>query len=163
MKAVNLRKLKPFDVLMILLGVGVIVLGANIFITKITISKTSDSWVIVDLRLDNQPPWVDEAIKIGSSELSGRREIARIVDKKSVPAESLSRFEINRIRSGQDQGSPVLSFYLPAYKNSRDIIVRVKLLAKQNSQQGMKFKEGFIKVDEPIEINTSPRRIYIIT
>lgn len=147
----NFKKIRSFDLLAILLVIGAIILGINIFTNK------SDFWVTVYIKLNNQPSWVDEAIKVGDSESLGKEEIAKILDKKSIPAEALTELEVQWLEWYKPGWNPRPIFNLT--KNNRDITLKVKLSAKKDPLGELEFKGNSLKVNEPIEIKT--RTIHI--
>jgi len=154
MRALNFRKLKFFDLLMILLGAGVVVLGLRILTVDKQCLGKGYSWAVVYVRLNNQPVWVDEAIKIGDKELQGKREVAEILEKHSVLTQAEKDYEVRFTKHFRTGKAQTLAVDLPVYKENLDISLKVNVLAKKNPYLGLGFKDYKLKVNETIEIET---------
>ena len=155
------KKLQSFDLLVVLLLLISSMVIFRIFIVKTPMLRKGEVWVTLEIKLNNQPPWVDEAIKVGESEFLGKKEIAKIIDKKSIPTQAATDFDVRWVEYTRPDKNPrLMIFDLPVYKENRDIFLMAKVLARNDIGGGLEFKGYSLKINETIEIETKPINIY---
>lgn len=147
-------KIKAFDALIIILVFTALLVAFKV-LKELNLIRPEESPVIVLVRLNNQPPWVDAAIKAGDGEFSVKKKIATILEKNAVTTQAASEFELQWLKPAYKDGRPKgVILDLPVYKDNLDITLRVRILARKNDLGELEFKNHVVKVNEAIEIKT---------